>query len=181
MSKHNQPPKHPVNLLIVDVTESVSIEAPQELIWEAMQDFEGNWEESNPEHDGTRILSELKTPLRNGLQFWQRESIGPVVGELDGTILDVDPPHTFSWRAKTTYRILLFRVEVVEGGTVTLVSEGEKTKTSHRVWCRYPEKRFQRFPMVTYDRVFNGTKAAAKHTRVELEYFKDMLESGSSE
>lgn len=50
----------------VDVSGSVLIDAPRMEIWELASDFEGAFEDSNPAHRGTAVLSEPGTSLRDG-------------------------------------------------------------------------------------------------------------------
>lgn len=166
----------------IDVTESVDIHAPAEQIWEFISDFEGNWEDSNPEHDGTLVLSDPKYPLRNGLRFWQRERVGGIVGELNAEIHDVEPNRKFRWDADVVYRLWGLQISFTEGGTFRIepTSKRETVHVSHRVWGDLPNSIPGRMLSWLLVNFFDIDRAAAHHTLVELEYFKSQIESNRS-
>ena len=62
---------------MIEVSNSVDVDTTREAAWDLLSDFEGVWEDSNPAHRGTKVLSEPKRPLRDGLQWWQREKSWP--------------------------------------------------------------------------------------------------------
>jgi hypothetical protein len=75
----------------VDVSASAMIEAPGAEVWRIASDFEGAFEGSNPSHRGTTVLSDPKTPLRDGLRFRQEEYVGGLRGVLEAELFDVFP------------------------------------------------------------------------------------------
>lgn len=167
----------------IDTTQAVEVQAAPETIWAQIQDFEGFWERSNPEvHAGTRVLSNPKQPLRNGLRFYQKEQVGGVTGELDAEVYDVEPNRRFRWRTKADYRLLGLRITIPEGGTFRVEpdSKGERVRVSHRVYGEFPDTVWGRSLGWILVSVFDADLDAAQHTRVELMYLKETLEGEAS-
>lgn len=162
----------------IDVTESVNIHASAEQIWEFASDFERNWEDSNPEHDGTRVLSDPKYPLRDGLRFWQRERVGGIVGELNAELYDVEPNRKFRWYPDVVYKLWGLKLRFPEGGTFRIepTSEPDVVRVSHHVWGDLPDSILIRVLGWLLINLFDIDRAAAQHTRMELEYFKSQIE-----
>jgi hypothetical protein len=150
--------------------------ASAERIWDLISDFEGVWENSNPAHCGTRVLSEPKRPIRDGLRWWQREKVGPVTGEFIATVHDVVPDQRFRWTAEATYRLLGLPVKIAEGGEFLIEPQTAGCRVSHRVWGQLPGGRFGRCLEWILVHLFRQREAVAHHTQVELEYFKHRLE-----
>lgn len=48
---------------MIEVTNSVDVNASREAAWDLISDFEGVWEPSNPAHQGTKVLDEPKQQL----------------------------------------------------------------------------------------------------------------------
>lgn len=168
----------------VDVAASVLIDAPRAEIWRLASDFEGAFEDSNPEHDGTTVLSEPKTPLRAGLRFRQSEYVGGMRGVLDGELFDVYPEERFGWRAETGYTLWgLPLVTVEEGGIFRIEAsrDGDGFRVSHRVWGEFPDTLYGRVLSWISVALFGMEADAERHTRVELEYFKRRLEERSDD
>lgn len=169
--------------IAVDTTQSVTIDVPAEDIWSMASDLENNWEPSNPEHDGTWVIGEPKQPVYDGMRFFQREQVGGVTGELDGVVYDVETNRRFSWRADTIYTLWGLRVQIEEGGTFRIepTTQDDGMLVSHRVYGEFPDTIFGRALGWNLVNVFDMDVAAARHTRVELEYFKAKLENSRFE
>lgn len=103
--------------LPVDISESVLIDAEPKEIWSLATDFEGAFENSNPAHRGTKILSRPKRPFRDSLRFYQKEEVGGITAHLDGVVYDVYPNKSFRWKASTIYHFLNIEIPVQQGGT----------------------------------------------------------------
>lgn len=163
----------------IDETESVTVRAAAEDVWAFISDFEGNWEDSNPEHDGTRVLTDPKRPLRDGLRFWQRERVGGIVGEFEAELYDVEPNRKFRWRGDVTYSVWGANISFPEGGTfrVEPTSDPDAVRVSHRIWGRLPGGPSGRVLSWILVNLFDIDRAAARHTLVELEYFKSHIEA----
>ncbi|MES1942677.1 hypothetical protein PC39_01080 [Salinisphaera sp. PC39] len=165
---------------LVDTTASVTIDAPRERVWRDLQDFEGRWESSNPEHDGIWVLTSPKRPLRDGLRFLQRESVGGVTGMLHGRIYDVRPPRRFSWRARTRYTFFGLPMDVREGGSVVLAPAAGSVVLSHRVWAHSGPSLTDRILAAVAAWCMDLEADARQHTLVELAYFRDSIEAAQA-
>lgn len=163
----------------IEVIESVTINAPVDSVWNVVTDFEGAFEQSNPDHRGTKILSAPKVPFRDSLRFYQKELVGGLTGELDGLVYDVHPPKRFRWEAEVTYNILGFNYMVKEGGTIRIEKYDPQDNLilSHRLYTKFKDGMVNQFIAWLSLNVLNMEEAASKHTFVELEYFKKRLES----
>lgn len=163
--------------LPVDTTQSVIIEADREDIWEIAIDFEGAFENSNPAHRGTEILSEPKQPFRDSLRFYQKEKVGGITAELDGTVYDVNESRSFRWKAKTIYYFLGMEIPVDERGTFRIEETTDKGyRVSHRIYGNFKDTFGGRTLSWLMVSCFGMLQSAAEHTLVELEYFKEQLE-----
>lgn len=163
----------------IDTTQAIAIHSSPEAIWAQVQDFEGFWERSNPEaHAGTQVLSIPKQPLRNGLQFVQKERVGGITGELEAEVYDVKPNCRFRWRATATYECLGLALTLPEGGTFRIEpsTEGDHVCVSHRVYGAFPDTVWGRAIGWILVCLLDADLDAAQHTYVELAYLKEILE-----
>lgn len=167
----------------VDVSASVVIDAPREAIWQLASDFEGAFEDSNPSHRGTIVLSEPKEPLRDGLRFRQEEYVGGLRGVLRGEVFDVYPGERFRWRAVTDYSLGGAPIATVEEGgdfRIEATRTGEGVRVSHRVWGVFPDTPYGRTLGWVATSLLGMEASAERHTRTELEYFRDRLRTGGT-
>lgn len=91
---------------MIDVIASVRAKAGPDEAWNLISDFEGEWAPSNPEPQGTKVLSKPTQPIRDGLRWWQRAGVGSLTGELTATVHDTEPGRAFSWTGQAVYRPL---------------------------------------------------------------------------
>lgn len=157
---------------MIEVTNSVTVDTTREAAWNLISDFEGIWEPSNPAHRGTKVLDEPKRPIRDGLRWWQRETVGPLTGEFIATVYDTKPGHAFSWSTTATYRLLGLAIKVDEGGTFEIIETGEGVTLRHYLWGELPNRLLVWFARV----VLREDKEMADHNLTELRYFKSKLE-----
>ena len=163
----------------VDVNASTMIDAPCAEIWRFASDFEGAFEDSNPAHRGTTVLSDPKAPLRDGLRFRQEEYVGGLRGVLEAELFDVYPQERFGWRAETDYTLWGLPVATVEEGGIFRSEEsrqGDGFRVSHRVWGDFPDTFYGRVLSWVSVALLDMETDAERHTRVELEYFERQLE-----
>ncbi|MGS4947546.1 hypothetical protein ACVDG3_18880 [Meridianimarinicoccus sp. RP-17] len=163
----------------VDVSASTMIDAPRAEIWRVASDFEGAFEDSNPAHRGTTVLSDPKAPLRDGLRFRQEEYVGGLRGVLEAELFDVYPQERFGWRAETDYTLWGLPVATVEEGGIFRIEEsreGDGFRVSHRVWGDFPDTFYGRVLSWVSVALLDMETDAERHTRVELEYFERQLE-----
>lgn len=168
----------------VDVSASTMIDAPRAEIWRMASDFEGAFEDSNPAHRGTTVLSTPKTPLRDGLRFRQEEYVGGVRGALDADLFDVYPQERFGWRAETDYTLWGLPIVTVQEGGIFRIEEsreGDGFRVSHRVWGDFPDTFYGRVLSWVSVALLDMETDAERHTRVELEYFERQLEGARDE
>lgn len=167
------------NPIQVDASRSVIIAASSEEIWSYAGDFEGEFEKSNPDHDGLTITSVPKEPFRSGLRFEQFEYVGGIRGRLNGVVFDGYPLKRLRWKADTNYKIWGINIiEIEEGGTLRIepTEEGEGYRVSHRIFGRYPNTFRGRTVSWFMTAFFGIQEDAAEHTLTELEYFKRQIE-----
>jgi hypothetical protein len=163
----------------VDVSAAVVIDAPRAEIWRLASDFEGAFEESNLEHDGTTVLSSPKAPLRDGLRFRQREYVGGLRGVLKAELFDVYPEKRFVWCAEADYTLWgLPLVTIMEGGVFRIedTREGEGFRVSHYVWGDFPDTLYGDVLSWVSIALLDMEADVERHTVAELEYFEEQLE-----
>lgn len=163
--------------LPVDTTQAVFIDASREAIWQMASDFEGAFEDSNPAHKGTEILSEPKQPFRDSLRFSQKKMVGGITAELDGIVYDLNDKQSFRWKAKTVYHFLGMKIPVDKGGTFRIEETNQNGyRVSHRGYGNFNDSFGGRTLSWLMVSCFGMLQSAAEHTIVELEYFKEKLE-----
>lgn len=167
----------------VDVTETVHINADRSEIWDAVTDFEGVFNDSNPVHYETVITSSPKRPFRRGLIFRQEETVGGLRGILDGEVFDVKDRYHYRWKASTEYFVGDWSfITVDEGGEVRIVeASDERYRLVPRVYGRFPDTIWGRMLSWFSSAVMGMESDAASHTLTLLEYVKNWLESGRHE
>lgn len=163
--------------MMIEVSNSVDVDSTPQTAWDLLSDFEGVWEESNPAHCGTKVLTEPKRPLRDGLQWWQREKVGPVKGEFVATLHDVIPEQEFSWRAIATYRLLGMTFTVNEGGRFVIEKRDHGISLRHDLWGQFRDTLKGRILNWIAVYLLREKQSMARHNLTELHYFKDCLES----
>lgn len=167
--------------MTIDTTHSIVIDADPSTVWEYVTDLEGHFEDSNPDHAGTWVLSAAKEPLRDGLRFRQRERVAGVTGELDAVVRDVEPTRRFTWHAEASYRLVGLRIRVAEEGTLRVDPVSEtSSRLSHRVTGRFPDNPLGRVVGWIFVNVLDADLDAEEHTHRELRYFKRVIEAGSA-
>jgi hypothetical protein len=144
--------------------------------WELISDFEGVWEPSNPDHDGTKVLDTPKQPIRDGLRWWQSERVWPFTGELTATVHDTEPGRAFSWTGHAVYDILGLRIRVEEGYDFRIELNPDGVELVHRVWARFPPSPLGWTLEHAVGPLLRFKHAAHQHTLVELRYFTKQLE-----
>jgi len=163
---------------MLKVSTSVHVKnATREEAWDLLSDFEGVWENSNPAHRGTKVLSEPKRPLRDGLRWWQREKVGPVQGEFVATLHNVVSEQEFSWTAIATYRLLGITFTIDEGGYFVIEERDSGIALRHDLWGKFGNTIKDRILQWIAVHVFRERHAMASHNLTELRYFKHCLES----
>jgi len=170
--------KHGTTML--EITSEMEVEASRQDAWELISDFEGVWEASNPSHRGTKVLSEPKQPIREGLQWWQRERLGPLLGEFTATVREVIPGHCFRWVANAEYFICKLTIPIREGGTFTIEPTDAGCLLRHNLWGEFPKGVHGRLLEWSARHLLNCERAMEQHNLVELDYFRQRLEGKNS-
>lgn len=164
----------------IDTTQTILIKSSAEEVWQYASDFEGAFERSNSDHAGTEIISDPEQPFRDSLRFLQHEYVGGILGRLDGMVYDVFPPKRFRWKANGTYSLMgVDVIQLEEGGDFRIeqVNYSDQLLVSHRVYGQFPDTFFGRSLSWLMTSVWSLEQDAARHTRIELEYFKRQLEN----
>jgi carbon monoxide dehydrogenase subunit G len=164
---------------MIEVSNSVDVDTTREAAWDLLSDFEGVWEDSNPAHRGTKVLSEPKRPLRDGLRWWQREKVGPVQGEFVATLHDVVPEQEFSWTAQATYSLLGITFTVDEGGHFVIKKQGRGITLRHDLWGKFRDTLKGRVLHWIAVNLLSERHSMASHNLTELHYFKTCLEQAA--
>ena len=123
-----------------EISATIEIEAPQSALWRLLQDVDGWWLRSNPDHLALKIVA---TPPQMALGVWIRirERIAGVPGSGIGQITCLEPGKRVSWEScDFRYRYLgVFGITVAEGVTWELKARSDRTTiVSARVWARVP-------------------------------------------
>lgn len=163
---------------MIQVVNSVEVTATREAVWELISDFEGAWQKSHPDHEGTIVLSKYKRAICNGYAWWHREKVGAVAGEFIAKMHDVSKHQAFSWTTVANYELGRMRFKVEQGGTF-LIEDGEGAKLilRHDLWGRVLGR--VTGPIAEWFAVslLGQKKAISKHNLTELLYFKRQLEA----
>ena len=163
----------------IDTTQTILIKSSPEQVWKYASDFEGAFERSNPDHAGTEILSDPEQPFRDSLRFLQHEYVGGIRGRLDGMVYDVNPAERFRWKAEGTYSLMgIDVIQLKEGGDFRIeqVNYSDELLVSHRVYGKFPDTFWGRSLSWLMTSLWSLEQDAARHTRVELEFFKQQSE-----
>lgn len=159
-----------------EFTEAVKIDAPASEVWEVLQDLEGWWPASNPEHESLERLDDLGIEV--GARIRIREKIAGIRGEAIGTITRVHPGSSVTWEtSKACYRWFGVPITIGEGVTWTVTSSGDNTRVSAHVWATFPSIA-SRLLRPIFIRLLSGIENDREHTRIELRHLKRLIESG---
>lgn len=159
-----------------EFTESIVIEVDPKTVWERLIDIESWWPDSNPEHASLERLDER---VGVGTRLRIRERVAGVPGEAVGEITEFEPLSAVTWEApEARYRLLGMTVTVGEGVTWSMdAADGGATRVSARVWAVFFDTAIGRAQEWMFAHVLNGVERDREHTRTELRYLKQLLES----
>lgn len=126
-------------------------------------------------------LDHLYTPdgkARRGAAFYQKESVAGIAADLHGRFLHFEKPKVAIWEGVATYKILggIFRLNVMEGGTLRLEKDDQGIRMSHDMFMDFPDTLFGRLALWIFKNILHGEKAVYNHGYKELAYFKKQLE-----
>jgi uncharacterized protein YndB with AHSA1/START domain len=158
-----------------EFTETILIQAPPPLVWDTLQDLEGWWVASNPEHQSLERLDDRGT--EPGARLRIREKIAGIPGEALGEITRVEPGTEVTWHAPAArYRLLGISFTVGEGVTWRVEPYGDQaTALSAHVWATFPPP-IGRLTQWIFTRLLNGIDKDREHTRTERRYLKHTIE-----
>jgi uncharacterized protein YndB with AHSA1/START domain len=160
----------------------IIIEASPEEIWDYVTD-PVNWTASNPEeHYGLEFHTPNNRP-QEGATFLQREKVAGMYAELHGRFAYIDHPNVAVRTGTAYYPLLcgLLTVRIPEGGTIRLTETEGGTRMSHAIWMDFPRNRRGRALKWLFTTVLDGPAKLYDHTKKELVFFKERLESAASE
>lgn len=159
-----------------EFAETISIHAAPSTVWDTMQDLEGWWPASNPEHESLERLD--GRGIQPGARLRIREKIAGVPGEAVGTITRVEPGSEVTWHAPAArYRWLGIGFTVGEGVTWRIEPDaGGDTELSARVWGTFAPGLAGRLTEWAFKHVLNGVARDREHARTELRYLKRVIE-----
>ncbi|HZD66669.1 MAG TPA: SRPBCC family protein [Acidimicrobiales bacterium] len=160
-----------------EFTETTVIGAPPPMVWAALQDLDGWWPASNPDHESLERLDDRGIEV--GARLRIKEKIAGIPGEAVGEITEIHPCSSVTWEApRARYHLLGFPFTVGEGVTWRLEDHGsDGTGLSAHVWATFPG-RLGRLLQWVFSHVFGGIERDREHTRTELNYLKGTLEAG---
>lgn len=160
-----------------EIEPTIGIEAPPGTVWKYLIEIEDWWVPSNPEHDSLAILSDDEE-LREGTRIRVREQIAGLPGIAVGEITEFRPPELITWEASNArYRYHGLHISVDEGVSWKLEPAGEGTNLTAHVWASFPETFFGNLIEWSFKNVLDGVEKDYQHTRKELEYLKETVES----
>jgi len=158
-----------------EFTESISIKASPNTVWQLLADVEKWWPRSNPEHLRIEVRSSDKS-IGAGTEVAFEERVAGIKGQAEGMIAGWIPGVEATWEGTATYRYMGFRLGVREGVSWRVESHGETSKLSARVWAEFPSSRFGRFVEWFAKSLLNVVDRDREHARCELEYLKTAIE-----
>ncbi len=161
-----------------EFTESIHIEAPPDVVWQVLEDIEGWWPSSNPEHQSIERLD--SHGIQVGARLRIREKVAGIPGEAIGTITALSPGKEVTWTSdRAKYRWLGQTLILSEGVTWRIEPTGPSATTlSAHVWARFPETLRGRASGWIFVHVLDGVAKDRLHARTELEYLKNSIEAG---
>lgn len=163
-----------------EFTETIDIEAAPDAVWEVMSDVERWWPASNPEHDGLERLDGDGGELRVGTRFKITERIAGIPGVAVGEITRFEPGSEVTWEAPDAgYRLAGIAFEVGEGVTWRIRRAGSGSEVRAHVWATFAPGVAGRLLEWTFEHVFRGIDRDREHTRTELHYLKQTIETGA--
>lgn len=166
---------------MIQVANSVEVTATREAVWKLVSDFEGTWQESNPDHEETIVLSKYKRAICDDFAWWHREKVGVVTGEFIAKMHDVSKHQAFSWTTVATYEFWRMRFKVEQGGTF-LIEDGENAKLilRHDLWGRVLGRVKGPIAECLAVSLLGQKKALSQHNLTELLYLKKQLEADAA-
>lgn len=162
-------------------TESISIEASPDAVWQTMIDLNWWWPPSNPEHESVERL-DPGLGLEVGTRLRIREKIAGIPGEALGEIAELQPGARVTWESPSAvYRWHGIPVTMGEGVTWTLdpMGPGATRRLSAHVWASFPAGTRGKLLEVVFTRLLGGVAKDRAHTRTELRFLKKAIEESA--
>lgn len=162
-----------------DFAETVLIAAPHREVWALLSDIDCWWLASNPDHASLEHLDSL-APTDLGARMRIREKIGGIPGTADGLITAVEPGTAVTWEAEARYGWFGLSIRVIEGVTWRVEPQSDSmTRVSARVWAIFGSNVVGRLAAFAFVHLLNGVEKDREHTRTELRFLKQRIESSS--
>lgn len=161
-----------------EFTESITIAASPERVWDVVSDIERWWRDSNPEHESLERLDDRA--IETGARIRIREKIAGIPGVATGTITRVEAGSAVTWEAPgARYRWHGVPLSVDEGVTWAIQPRdgGSATELSAHVWARFPSGVIGRVAEWVFVALLRGVEKDRRHARTELQYLKQLIET----
>ena len=165
---------------MVEAKATVQIQACANDVWKYIVRLEDWWLRSNPnEHIELSLIDSNK--IEEGTQFILKEYIAGVRGEAIAEISKLTPLKKLVWSSKkASYTLLGITFNVDEGGTFESTENNGVCTLSHHVWGSVKNPIIGRFVEMFFKHILQGERKDYEHTRSELQFVKNEIESQNS-
>ena len=157
-------------------TESISIAAQSDEIWNIFEDIEKWWPPANSEHANIEVNTFAK-PVDAGTEVNFEERIAGIKGKASGSISRWVYAREARWEGEAFYRYCGISFRIQESVTWLIERRGKTSLLSAHVAAEFPPTLFGRFIEWYAIKVLGITDRDREHARRELEYLKTRIET----
>ncbi|MGD8874292.1 MAG: hypothetical protein PVH38_04025 [Gammaproteobacteria bacterium] len=157
-------------------TESVSIAAQPDDVWNVFEDIEKWWPPSNPAHVSIAVNSS-GNPVEAGTEVNFEERIAGIRGKASGSISRWIPAREARWEGEAVYRYYGISFRIQERVSWLFERRDKTTLLSAHVSAEFPPSLFGRFIEWYAIKILDIVDRDREHARRELEYLKSRIET----
>jgi hypothetical protein len=166
-------------MLVYDHVETIMIHADTKMIWDYITDYERTWMPSNPEHISHTTVNNDKR-FRDSSSSYTVEHVGRAIARMIAVLSDVVPYERWTWSARAMYSGFMgLSLRVNEVGNFHIQPTPKGSRITHRIRVWFPDTLKGRMANFLYNTVGSSRAAGIRHTRVELEYYKEQIEKSN--
>ena len=163
---------------VFQFTESISVAASPQDIWDNLADIEEWWPPSNPEHIDIEVRPRGPA-VGVGTEVVFEERIAGIKGQAAGAITTWVPGREATWEGEAVYYYFGLPFRIGEGVCWSVEEDGPASRLSARVWAVFPKTLYGRFMEWYAIRLLNVVEHDREHARRELEYLKRLVEGNA--
>lgn len=138
-------------------------------------DLERWWPASNSDHVRLEIMSPDKS-IAEGTQIDFEERIAGVKAVASGRIVSLHKDSEATWEGTAVYHYKGFKVPIHEGVKWRIAPMSDLAIVSASVWAAFPRSLTGRLLKWHAMKHMNIVELDREHTRLELNYLKDLIE-----